>query len=36
MPRIMTESEVEEAVLEILSELDYEPLYGPDIAPVKS
>jgi len=33
MTRAMTESAVEEAALEILSELDYEMLYGPDIAP---
>lgn len=33
MPRIITESEVEEAALEILSELGYEQLHGPDIAP---
>ena len=29
----ITESEVETAALEILSELDYKILYGPDIAP---
>jgi type I restriction enzyme R subunit len=33
MLKIITESEVEEAALEILSELYYETLYGPDIAP---
>lgn len=30
---IIPESEVEEAALEILSELGYDYLYGPDIAP---
>ncbi len=29
----MTESEVETAALEIISELGYKILYGPDIAP---
>ena len=33
MTKIMSESEVEEAVLEILSGLEYKTLYGPDIAP---
>jgi len=32
MPKIMTESEVEQAALEILSELGFERIYGPDIA----
>ena len=33
MKNIITESEVETAALEILSELGYKTLYGPDIAP---
>ena len=33
MPRIITESEIEQAVLDILSELGYKIIYGPDIAP---
>ncbi|WP_331454387.1 type I restriction endonuclease [Methanosarcina thermophila] len=33
MPAFIPESEVEEAALEILSELGYDYLYGPDIAP---
>lgn len=33
IPAIIPESEVEEAALEILSELGYDYLYGPDIAP---
>ena len=33
MPKPITESEVEEVVLDILSELGYKILYGPDIAP---
>ena len=33
MTKFITESEVEEAVLEILSDLDYKILNGPDIAP---
>ena len=33
IPTIISESEVEEAALEILSGLDYDYLYGPDIAP---
>jgi type I restriction enzyme R subunit len=33
MNRFVTESEVEEIALEILSELGYETLYGPDILP---
>ena len=33
MPKIITESEVESVVLDILSELGYEIIYGPDIAP---
>jgi type I restriction enzyme R subunit len=33
MKSIITESEVEVAALDILSELGYETLYGPDIAP---
>lgn len=32
MPKIMTESEVEEAALDILKELGYAILYGPDIS----
>ncbi len=32
MPKIMTESEVEEAALAILKELDYTIVYGPDIS----
>ena len=31
--RAMTESEVEQAALDILGELNYKTLYGPDIAP---
>ncbi|AKB36314.1 Type I restriction-modification system, restriction subunit R [Methanosarcina siciliae C2J] len=33
IPAIIPESEVEAASLEILSELGYDYLYGPDIAP---
>ncbi|MBU4245935.1 type I restriction endonuclease subunit R [archaeon] len=33
MPNAMTESEVEEVALSILSELEYKVIYGPDIAP---
>ncbi|MDD5051017.1 MAG: type I restriction endonuclease subunit R [Syntrophorhabdaceae bacterium] len=33
MTKIITESEVEDAALEILSGLGYKTLYGPDIAP---
>jgi len=33
MSHVITESEVEQAALDILEELDYETLYGPDIAP---
>lgn len=33
IPTIIPESEVEAAALEILSELGYDYLYGPDIAP---
>lgn len=33
MPTIITESEVEKVALEIISELGYKILYGPDIAP---
>jgi len=33
MPKVITESDVEQVVLDILSELDYKILYGPDIAP---
>jgi type I restriction enzyme R subunit len=33
MGRIITESDVEQAALDILEELDYKTLYGPDIAP---
>ena len=33
MPHIITESEVEEAALEILEGLGYEIVHGPDIAP---
>lgn len=33
MPKVITESEVEQAALEILSELGFEHVYGPDIAP---
>ena len=29
----ITESDVEQAALDILEELDYKTLYGPDIAP---
>ncbi len=32
MPKIMTESEVEEACLEMLEELGYKTLHGPDIS----
>ena len=33
MPHIITESEVEQVALDILSELKYKVIYGPDIAP---
>jgi len=33
MPKAMTESEVEQAALEILAGLGFEQIYGPDIAP---
>ncbi len=33
MPHIITESEVEEVALDILTELGYKIIYGPDIAP---
>ena len=33
MSRIITESDIEEAALEILAELKYKILHGPDIAP---
>lgn len=33
MPSVITESEVEQATLEILSELGFDLIYGPDIAP---
>jgi len=33
MTHIITESDIEEAALEILDELGYEIIYGPDIAP---
>ena len=33
MPKPITESEVEEVVLDILSEIGYKVIYGPDIAP---
>jgi type I restriction enzyme, R subunit len=33
MSRIITESDVEQAALDILEELEYKTLYGPDIAP---
>ncbi len=33
MPHTITESEIEEVALEILSELNYDILHGPDIAP---
>jgi len=33
MSHIITESDVEQAALDILEELDYKTLYGPDIAP---
>jgi type I restriction enzyme R subunit len=33
MPNAITESEVEQAALDILEELNYKTLYGPDIAP---
>src|SRR3989344_9407969 len=33
MPKIITESEIEEAVLDILKDLGYEIVYGPDIGP---
>ncbi|MCH7605485.1 type I restriction endonuclease subunit R, partial [Patescibacteria group bacterium] len=36
MPKIITESEVEDVVLDILSELGYMVLYGPDLAPDES
>ncbi len=34
MAKIITESEVEQAALDILEELEYKTLYGPDIAPL--
>jgi type I restriction enzyme R subunit len=34
MSRIITESDVEQAALDILEELEYKTLYGPDIAPL--
>ena len=33
MPKVITESEVEQVALDILSELKYKVIYGPDIAP---
>lgn len=33
MKKVITESEVEEVALEILSELGYTSSYGPDISP---
>ena len=33
MQKIITESEVEQVALDILSELKYKVIYGPDIAP---
>lgn len=33
MPSVITESEVEQAVLEILLEMGFDLIYGPDIAP---
>ena len=33
MPHIITESEVEEACLDILDELGYKIIHGPDISP---
>ena len=33
MSHIITESEVEQVTLDILSELKYKVIYGPDIAP---
>lgn len=33
MSCIISESEVEEAALDILTELGYDPIHGPDIAP---
>jgi type I restriction enzyme R subunit len=33
MPKMITESHIEQAALEILSSLGYETLFGPDIAP---
>ena len=33
MTHAITESEVEQAALDIFEELDYKTLYGPDIAP---
>ncbi|MCZ7359778.1 MAG: hypothetical protein O8C55_06855 [Candidatus Methanoperedens sp.] len=33
MPSILTESNIEDVALEILSELGYTILHGPDIAP---
>ena len=32
MPKIITESQVEEACLEMLEEIDYKILHGPDIS----
>ena len=32
MPKIITESEVEQVALEILAGLGYQVVYGPDIA----
>ncbi len=34
MAKILTESEVEQVTLDILAELKYKVIYGPDIAPV--
>jgi len=33
MPKLITESQIEQVALDILSELGYKILYGPDIAP---
>ena len=33
MPAILTESNIEDVALEILSELGYKILHGPEIAP---
>jgi hypothetical protein len=35
MSRIITESDVEQAALDIFEELEYKTLYGPDIAPCR-